>query len=240
MTTQGFRIPDKIPFKPPVPKVIQSAKCRTFANQGSKSFFKALFGPFCVRFNQKELLELLRKVGDFNPRYMAVTRDAAANFSDLTRNFQDLPTQDKRSNWHRDENDGDTEDPKEILGKRSIPDQPGTILRGCLNKGSLVGRSNFRRMCSECAATTQLDTNVFPPFINEIVCHEIDRSCSPLVGRCSQGVLKFTFIRSTGNYVRDKTLSNLLRSDVYFEEWQEFTQNIRSCCDCLSFSSPLG
>ena len=177
-------------------------------------------------------MEKLKNMGGFNRRYMAVNREQASAFIDLTTDIDVEPL----SNLQNKSRQSKTTKEKTLRRqKRMVPSEPGTVLRGCWSAGTFFGDSNFKRTCTECSATTQLPANVFPPFINEVVCHESDRLCSPSIGRCFQRVLKFNFLQSTGNFVRNDALSASLRDDVFEEEWKDFDQDVRSCCNCRAF-----
>ncbi|XP_078356833.1 putative skeletal organic matrix protein 8 [Oculina patagonica] len=211
----------------------------------------------CVRLNETELLRKLKNIGGFNPRYMAVNREDACGFQDLSGNEQPPPSQSSRFPQAKQDqplNDQmDTEmnanelnelqDEIESLGnhnarrqKRMVPLSPGSIDRGCWSRGSIVDGTILKRLCTECAASTKLPANVFPPFINEVICGDSDGNCLGPIGKCAQKVIKFTFLRRTGKFEKDDDLSELLGVDVYVEEWDDFEQDIRSCCECRLFS----
>lgn len=216
----------------------------------------------CVRLNETQLMNKLRKVSGFNPRYMAVNGTDACRFQDLAT-VDELPLpreassspqaqQDQPRGNQLDSTEGnfsglshiqDETDEDEMEGnvnelrqKRMISLSPGSTLRGCWSRGSTVDSTNLRRLCTECAATTKLPATVFPPFINEVICEDNDRFCFLRFGRCVQRVIKFTFLRRTGEFERDDALSQLFGMDIYVEEWEEYEQNIRSCCECRIFS----
>jgi len=118
--------------------------------------------------------------------------------------------------------------------RRKRSSDPVTTIRQCRNQGSNAGGS-FRRLCTECSAVTQLGAGVFPPFINEVVCGD-ELLCLGNIGGCQQQVVKFNFLRFTGEFERDDDLSELFDGDVFSEELETFQQDIRTCCQCRAFS----
>ena len=179
--------------------------------------------PLCVRRNESQLFERLKDVGGWNPRFVALNREQACKFKDLSENAYALK---KNSSGRRPY-------------KSAQPRQKRT-LRGCWSQGYVPNGSNLRHLCTECSATTQLPANVFPPFINEAICGDADRFCYRRIGRCVQKFIQFTFLRSTGEFERNDDLSNAHGVDIYEEEFETFDQNIRSCCECRMFSFVFG
>ena len=194
--------------------------------------------------------------GGFNPRYMAINKTDSCRFQDLAV-ADELPVQpatpseaqpDHRPRQiQQDPSDNDLsrildepevgeEEVDQLRQKRMTSLGPGSTLRGCWGRGSTVDNTNLRRLCTECAATTRLPSKVFPPFINEVICDDSDHLCFPTIGRCVQRYIQFTFLRFTGDFERDDTLSQLLGINVYMEEWEDYEQDIRSCCECRIFS----
>ncbi|KAJ7386818.1 hypothetical protein OS493_006848 [Desmophyllum pertusum] len=212
--------------------------------------------PLCVRLNNAQLLSKLKHIGGFNTRYMAMKKEEAGKFSDLRGDEQHLPRtsslipqaqQDQPLNNQDAEMSGSglthlqdeierLATKKERTQKRMVSLSPGSIVRGCWSRGSTVDATRLTRLCTECAATTHLPATVFPPFINEVICGDADHLCFGPIGRCVQRVVRFTFLRSTGEFVRDDARSQLLGMDVNMEEWEDFEQDIRSCCECQLFS----
>ncbi|XP_078378204.1 putative skeletal organic matrix protein 8 isoform X1 [Oculina patagonica] len=213
--------------------------------------------PLCVRLNEAQLLHKLKNIGSFNPRYMATRRIEAVKFSDLSGDEQ--PVLHKSSLFppakHGKSVNNQLDAEMSINGLNHLQDEirrlstsnersqkrmvslgPGSISRGCWSRGSAVDGTILTRLCTECAATTKLPVTVFPPFINEVICGDIDHHCYGPIGQCAQRVLRFTFLRRTGQFERDDALSRLLGMDVYTEKWVDFEQDIRSCCECRLFS----
>ena len=211
----------------------------------------------CVRLNETQLMSKLRITGGgFNPRYMAINKTDSCRFQDLAV-ADELPVQpatpseaqpDHRPRQiQQDPSDNDLsrildepevgeEEVDQLRQKRMTSLGPGSTLRGCWGRGSTVDNTNLRRLCTECAATTRLPSKVFPPFINEVICDDSDHLCFPTIGRCVQRYIQFTFLRFTGDFERDDALSQLLGINVYMEEWEDYEQDIRSCCECRIFS----
>lgn len=178
--------------------------------------------PLCVRLNESQLFERLKDVGGWNPRYVALNREEACKFTDLSEDAYAV----KKSS------PGRPIKPAQWRQKRSI--------RGCWSRGYVPNGSNLRHLCTECAATTQLPANVFPPFINEAICNDADHFCYSRIGRCVQKFIQFTFLQATGEFELNQDLSNIHGVDIYEEEFETFEQNIRSCCECRMFSFIFG
>ena len=185
--------------------------------------------PVCLRLSESQLLQRLKDVGGYNPRYVAINRKGACKFTDLSTDLQPLPR-----NFS-----GPFKNPRERR-KRMVTLSSGSVLRGCWSRGSFVDGSPLRRLCTECSATTQLPSSVFPPFINEVLCADNDHFCYRHIGLCIQKVLKFTFLRRTGDFERDDDLSTLVGADMYVEKTETFQQDIRSCCECRVFPFAFG
>ena len=222
----------------------------------NKSFHRV--NPICVRLNETQLLQKLRHNGGFNPRYMATRRKEAVKFSDLSGDEQPVPHKSslfppaKHGQALNKQLDAEMSvnglnllqhkirrltTSKERSQKRMVSLGPASISRRCWSRGSVVdGTTPLMRLCTECSATTTLPASVFPPFINEVICGDLDQYCYGPIGQCAQRVLRFTFLRRTGQFERDDALSRLLGEDVYIEEWVDFEQDIRSCCECRLFS----
>ena len=215
----------------------------------------------CVRLKKAELISKLKNIGGFNPRYMATKRKEAFKFSDLSGDEQPLPRKSSlfpqakhaqpfknqtnvelstSSSYHLMDEIKRVTTGSEWSQRRMVSLSPGSIERRCWRRGSVLEDTSLVRLCTECAATTKLPTSVFPPFINEVICGDPDHHCYGPIGKCAQRVLKFTFLRRTGKFVRDEALSELLGMSVNVEEWVDFEQDIRSCCECRLFSFLAG
>lgn len=237
------------------PRVIPKGNCEKVVYRlPPKSFNRYIRGPICVRLNESKLLARLKDVGGFNPRYVAVNRREAKRFVNLLGDVESLKVKrpvmwDKNSSnnnhsnfWsviHRQDNTMHERDEKssERRTVNRLPTIPGTTaIQQCFDAGSLLEGGAFRRLCTECSAITQLPAGVFPRFINEVACGENAVLCSPAIGACQQRVLRFNFLRFTGNFERDDQLSALFGVDVFVEETEIFVQDIRACCECRMFS----
>lgn len=205
-------------------------------------------GPIvCLRRNVTELLEQLRTVGGLIKRYMAVTVIDACGFEDLTTVMSPTTTTvtkttptPKMPHTHNvgkrsqaDKQESETEPQRR---KRSIPTSPGTVFRGCQGRGTIPDGATTHRLCTECAATTRLESDRFPTFINEVVCRDADQQCAATMGLCIQRNLQLPFLRSTGEFQFDPSLSSLTGKTVYKEVWIDYTQEIRSCCECQMYT----
>jgi len=234
--------------------MINKKECDSIVNDLSQS---PNVLQLCVRLNETELINKLKIMGSFNPRYMAINGKDACRFQDLSVDEQPLPRRPspqpkaKQDQSFESETDmdmsayglndiqddaGQLELENERRQKRMISLSPGSILRGCWSRGSPLDDSSLSRLCTECSATTKLPPAIFPPFINEVICGEDDDNCFGPIGKCAQKVIKFTFLRSTGNFKRDDALSELHNTDIFVEEWEDYEQDIRSCCECRIFT----
>ena len=226
-----------------VKSTISQEKCRVIVNKLPK---KRQPGPICLLLNETRKLWKLREVGGFVPRYVAINIEDAHKFSDLTGDHLPMPANvsspvlgdSSQSNQLDLKNltrqpDNDTN----IRRKRmAFSMQPGTTIReqGCQEAGSLVDGSSFLRLCRECPALTTLPANVFPPFINEVICGNGDRPlnlCFREIGSCQQEVIRFNFLRSTGEFEQAENEE----ADVFVEVFEPFQQDIRTCCQCRAF-----
>lgn len=196
-------------------------------------------GPVvCLRKNATGLMAQLRTVGGLIKRYAAANIIDACGFEDLTTitvaraNTTTPPTATNSRNRSGVQFDA-------ALGrrrKRTIPTSPGTRLRGCQGRGTIIDNTSEHRLCTECAATTRLPDGRFPFLINEVVCRDSDFQCAAKMGRCFQRSLELPFLRSTGMFEFDASLSAMTGKTVYIEVWEEYTQEIRSCCECGMYS----
>lgn len=143
-------------------------------------------GPIvCLRKNITELMTQLKSVGGFIRRYTAIRVIDACGFQDLTPFKSSTPTRpptmagnsskqlsNSKGKRQADQIQSDIELQRR---KRSIPTSPGTLLRGCQGRGTIIDGTSEHRLCTECAATTRLPNDRFPRYINEVVCRDSDR-----------------------------------------------------------------
>lgn len=203
-------------------------------------------GPVvCLRRTSKQLLKQLESVGGFIKRYAAVNESEACSFEDLTAFANGEPKKPATTRVPevvtkteptklRIKRQGETEDSELQFQrpKRSLPTSPGTFIRGCQGRGTIPDGTNLHRLCTECAATTRLNDDRFPNFINEVICQDEDHQCAAKMGQCFQRTLELSFLRFDGKFEQDDRLSNLAGKTVYREVWESYTQPIRSCCEC--------
>lgn len=236
------------------PVMINKKECISIVDDLPQS---AKVPRLCLRLNETELLNKLKIMGSFNPRYMAINKEDACRFQDLSVDEQPLTQQPSpKSKVKQDQSlknpidmDMTTYDLNDMQNnirrlepenegtqKRMISLSPGSILRGCWSRGSTVDDSSLSRLCTECSATTKLPPAIFPPYVNEVICGDDDGNCFGPIGKCAQKAIKFTFLRRTGDFKRDDALSELFGLDIYVEEWEDYEQDIRSCCECRIFS----
>lgn len=110
----------------------------------------------------------------------------------------------------------------------------------CVGKSTPVsGNSDYYHMCDLCWQTTTLDDSKFPKEINEVVCTTTgakhSRNGKPVclggedVGVCEQKVIRLTFLEWKGF---EETADSTSARVVLKQKWVEYTQEIRSCCEC--------
>ncbi|XP_070540560.1 uncharacterized protein [Ptychodera flava] len=134
----------------------------------------------------------------------------------------------------------DIKTPEELnISRRMTRDVDGgegtTTINYCLPRGSET-EDRFIRLCTVCAATTELPENYFPRYINEAICDPdgSGRACFPFEGTteghgmCKQRVFNLSMLKRTGNCVPTQGDGEVL----YLEEWEVYTQPIRVWCDC--------
>ena len=203
-------------------------------------------GPVvCLRKSAHDLLVQLGSLGGLNKRYAAVNITDACGFEDLTTFPEGQPkapehgtkklkvTNSTESTKHHvpmqqaDEGKLDVE-----RLKRSIPTTPGTFIRGCQGRGTILDGTNLHRLCTECSATTRLGDDRFPRYINEVICQDSDHQCAAKMGLCFQRTHLLSFLRFTGKFELDIQMTHFAGKPVYKEVWDFYTQEIRSCCEC--------
>ena len=207
-------------------------------------------GPVvCLHRTSQELLKQLESIGGFLKKYMAVNQSEACGFEDLAAFPNEKANETPRPTTKPEVTTKTTppmlgsnryaDDEKLTLNilrrKRNIPTSPGTFIRGCQGRGTIVDDTDLHRLCTECSATTRLSDDRFPSFINEVICQDKDHHCAAKMGLCYQRTLELSFLRFDGKYKRDDQLSNIAGKDVYREVWESYTQEIRSCCECEMF-----
>ncbi|XP_066915048.1 uncharacterized protein [Clytia hemisphaerica] len=106
--------------------------------------------------------------------------------------------------------------------QRTIQNTDGSVtrIRRCVRRGA-VTRNGFVRMCSLCHAVTVLPENMYPRYINEVICDPRDRGCLTGGGECAEKTLKLPFRKDTQGLGSDQ-----------LSEWTTYEQPIRSSCEC--------
>lgn len=237
-----FRFRRVLPTRPPIwpatptrtsSPVIPKEKCQQIVKRPpNKHYVKS---PLCVLLSESQKLDRLKDVGGYNPWYVAVNRQQAQKFVSLVKDVEPLTT--KRPSYSQLNKTAFAGDEGRRSGN-TLPSFAGTTtIQECFVAGSLLDGGGFRRLCTECFAITQLETGVFPPFINEVICGQNSDFCVPGIGECQQKVLRFTFLRFTGNFEFDDELSDLVGVDTYVEQLETFDEDIRACCECRAFAS---
>jgi len=95
--------------------------------------------PVYLYLNESQLLQRLKDVGGYSPRYEAIKRKEACKFTDLSTDLQPL-----LRNFS-----GPFKNPRERR-KRMVTLSSGSVLRGCWSRGSFVDGSPLKRLCTEC------------------------------------------------------------------------------------------
>ena len=164
------------------------------------------------QFTTQQLIDRLNKIninsplGGFNPSFMSFTFKG-------TRKFQRMvPT----VNGTRSTQDIF----KSLSSTSTIVEAP--LLPSSSTNGPCVSadQSGFISLCEACPVTTFLGFNVIPHYINEVICGS-SNPCSK-IGLCKNAVLTQQFFLKTGRC-----------DDDDFDELEEFSQEIRVCCQCM-------
>ena len=213
----------------PSNRVIRQDECGIIVDKLPK---KRPRGPICLRMSDTQKLAMLREVGGYIPRYMALNRKHAEKFEDLTLDRLPLPSNVSSSQTNASIPTGTQSD---VRSKRMVDDSV-TFIQQCRVAG-VDPEIGLLRLCTECSAFTELPANVFPRFINEVVCNfglppaVNGPDCFNRIGFCQQGVIRLNFLRSTGEFEEDDD-----DDDVFIEELEIFEQDIRTCCQCRAFT----
>ncbi|XP_033757478.1 uncharacterized protein LOC117339875 [Pecten maximus] len=112
-------------------------------------------------------------------------------------------------------------------------DGSSTQIQYCRYKGNAT-TDGFLHMCDECAATTTLSSDKFPPYLNEIVCGQTDRTCLTVRGTphgaCKQSFVYVNMLRRRPGGCRMMIQNG---QQVLIDAWEVYTQKIRSGCECF-------
>ncbi|XP_069139852.1 uncharacterized protein [Argopecten irradians] len=103
----------------------------------------------------------------------------------------------------------------------------------CRQKGNTTA-DGFLAMCDECAVTTTLSSDKFPPYLNEITCGQTDRTCLTVRGTphgaCKQSFVYVNMLRRRPGGCRMMIQNG---KQVLIDAWEVYTQKIRSGCECF-------
>ncbi|XP_022797015.1 uncharacterized skeletal organic matrix protein 8-like [Stylophora pistillata] len=237
------------------PERISKAKCGKIMSeipQQNRNLF-SVSAPICVRLNDTQLFEKLRKEATYNPRYMAINEtEACKNFNDLVladtiplseqslrlsiqaKNDQPQSAQLKSSVISDDANHFKVDAERfeswiesKRRQKRSLIEN--TMIGNCRKPSDVINRVTY--LCKQCSAMTKLKSNIFPPYINEVIC-DVTQFCNNNTGKCIQRAITFDFLEDTGMFKRDPVISQELNIEVYIQDWKKIPHEIRSCCEC--------
>ncbi|OWF41492.1 uncharacterized protein LOC110462361 [Mizuhopecten yessoensis] len=127
-------------------------------------------------------------------------------------------------------------DPGSRLGPQRVirsTDGSTSVIQYCRQKGNATA-DGFLHMCDECAATTTLASDKFPPYLNEIVCGTSDRTCLTVRGTphgaCKQSFIYVNMLRRRPGGCRIMIQNG---QQVLVDAWEVYTQKIRSGCECF-------
>ncbi|KAL4231941.1 hypothetical protein ACF0H5_009517 [Mactra antiquata] len=103
----------------------------------------------------------------------------------------------------------------------------------CQPKGKLTEDGKFKHLCSMCASTTTLSPDIFPRYINEVVCKTGDTDCFT-VGGTAHGQCKQTRFNLNMLQKRRGFCKMFLHGGetLVFEDWVLAPHRIRVSCEC--------
>lgn len=108
----------------------------------------------------------------------------------------------------------------------------------CVHSGQQTKEGMFR-LCSECQRISQLNSDRFPRYINEVACDraipsimEQSVGCRRKQGMCIQRFLFMDFLVRTEKFVEIPSPNPDKFPKAYKQVWEPYTQKIRSCCEC--------
>ena len=97
-------------------------------------------------------------------------------------------------------------------------------------------------LCTECWWINQLADDKFPRLLNELICGTDGTSftppsefCNNWSGRCVQRSMTQDFLTRTERYSLLVPSLDPEYSQTYVQEWDLYSQPIRSCCQCQNF-----
>ncbi|XP_060063601.1 uncharacterized protein LOC132544051 [Ylistrum balloti] len=108
-----------------------------------------------------------------------------------------------------------------------------SVIQYCRQKGNATA-DGFLHMCDECAATTTLSSEKFPPYLNEIVCGQNDKTCLTVRGTphgaCKQSFVYVNMLRRRPGGCRMMIQNG---QQILIGAWEVYTQKVRSGCECF-------
>ncbi|XP_022096563.1 uncharacterized protein LOC110982466 [Acanthaster planci] len=104
-----------------------------------------------------------------------------------------------------------------------------TVSNFCILSGQ-EATQGFMRMCDSCPATTELSDDLFPRYVNEVVCSS-NTDCLSGGGRCSERTLNITVLRRT-EHCSVAANTSTTGQVLYVEDWEPAEQRIRVACEC--------
>ncbi|XP_038064561.1 uncharacterized protein LOC119734968 [Patiria miniata] len=199
----------------------------------------------CRRQTGDELMELLQSMGQINTRYAdkshqgftsliphhkneELDRLTKLEIEAVLRGNQSLG--ESLSHPHIQAIRASLVTPEEVNVPRVRRSVVGTTVSNyCVRSGQETNQG-FIRMCDSCAATTELSDDLFPRYINEVVCSS-NTECLSGGGRCSERTLSLTVLRRTGHCSVASSTSPSGQV-MYVEDWEPTVQQIRVACEC--------
>lgn len=197
----------------------------------------------CMVPTEEELREQLKDVGGLNKHYAAVTREEADKFQNLLPRLRPTaPTEEAKPfpiiwshltsavSRNRRAVSRNTDLDNNIVSSKKIR---------CIRRGEQT-ELGMVRLCSECQRVSQLSSDRFPRYINEVACDgeipSLDEAdnlcCNNRQGMCNQRFLLIDFLIRTGDYVEVPSPKPEKFLQAFKQVWKPYTQKIRSCCEC--------
>lgn len=195
----------------------------------------------CLVPSEDDLVKDLEALGGFNRRYTAVTKEQVDMYFEDPFKTDSKPieweskfTGKRRRSIHENEERSASDETLERK-KRSV----SVGVQKCEKKATRTSE-NFYQLCDECWYITQLPPNKFPRYINEKICGTTGASslmdiCAGNTGFCIQKEIIQDLLIQTNQYEKIPSPDSQY-SVVYKQVWKPFSQKIRSCCQCQSFT----
>lgn len=197
----------------------------------------------CLVPSEKELMKDLEAFGGFNRHYVAVTMEQAGK--DFENPLEPIASKPKPIIWssqvtgrrrrsiHEKEYNSASEE-----GHGRVKRAASVGLQSCERKGTITSLG-FYQLCDECWWIRKLPDGRFPRYINEKICGEDGNSRSTIGGFCNGRSDGFCLQRSFTQdlLVRTNQYERISSPDpqysvVYKQVWKQYSQEIRSCCQC--------